>query len=216
MRADRYEPLPPVASLPAWIWRRLPGPARLGVALLPLVAIALLLLLGPGIDRSKDERARAAEERLQQARAARLERARIEQRPRFASGLPAGASLAAREALLGDASAAVRADARGRVDSGALDGPIRSVECEAFPSTVQESGAHLDPSRRHGVYACLAVTSEIATTELNDAGALGHPYRLRIDFDTGRYAFCKVGGRPGEGATATQQIAPVPPACGGG
>jgi hypothetical protein len=213
--ADRYKPLPPLGSLPAWIWRRLPGPAKLGVALLPLVAIALLLLLGPGIDRSKEERASAAEERLQQARAARLERARVEQRPRFASGVAAGAGLAARETLLLDASAAVRADARARVDAGALDGPIRRVECEAFPRMVQQSGAHLDPSRRYGRYGCLAVTSEIASTERNEAGALGHPYRLRVDFETGRYAFCKIGGRPGEGATATQPIAPVPRACGG-
>jgi hypothetical protein len=212
---DRYEPLPPLTRLPAWIWRRLPGPAKAGVALLPFVAIALSLLLGPGIDRSKDERARAEEERLQRARAAVLERARREQRPRFAIGPAAGGSLAARETLLRRAGAAVRTDARARVAAGTLDGPIRRVQCEAFPRTAEPSGAHLDPSRRHGIYACLAVTSEVTATERNEAGALGHPYRLRIDFETGRVAFCKIGGRPGEGATATQAIAPVPRACGG-
>lgn len=215
MSPDRYEPLPPVGRLPAWIWRRLPAPARVGVALLPFIAIALALLLGPGIDRSKDDRARAEEQRLQQARAAVLERARREQRPRFAGGAAAGASLAARETLLRDATVAVRTDARARVQAGALDGPIRRVECEAFPRTVEATGAHLDPSRRYGRYGCLAVTSEVVGTERNEAGALGHPYRMRIDFESGRYAFCKIGGRPGEGATATQAIAPVPRACGG-
>ena len=77
-------------------------------------------------------------------------------------------------------------------------------------------GLSLDPNCCSYLAGGNAAAKELSPTELNEAGALGHPYRLRIDFDTGRYAFCKVGGRPGEGATATQQIAPVPPACGGG
>jgi hypothetical protein len=215
-RADRYESLPGLASLPAWIWRRLPGPAKVAVALLPFVAIAVALILGPGIDRSKDERARAQERSFERSQAARLERERREARPRFGAGAAARNSLAARAALLQDASTAVRTDARERVRAGALDGPIRSVECEPFPRTVESSGAHLDASRRIGRYGCLAVTSAIPANELHEAGAIGHPYRVRIDFETGRYALCKIVGRPGEGAYATQPITPVPRACGGG
>ena len=47
-------------------------------------------------------------------------------------------------------------------------------------------------------------------------GVLGHPYRVRIDFDTGRYAFCKVFGRPGEGQLKRHQGVTVPAVCGGG
>jgi hypothetical protein len=211
---DRYEPLPGLAGLPAWIWRRLPGPAKVGVALLPLVAVGLVLALGPGIERGKEERASAEAEQLAQARAARLERLRREQRPRSRTGDPA-ASQAGRRRLLDSAAAAVRTDARARVERRTLDGPIRRVECETFPRSVEGRGAHQDVSRRFGRYACLAVTAEIVASETNEGGMIGHPYRMRIDFETGRYAFCKVSGRAGEGAIATTPFVPVPRVCGG-
>jgi hypothetical protein len=44
---------------------------------------------------------------------------------------------------------------------------------------------------------------------------VGHPYRTRIDFRTGRYAFCKVRGRPGELAVRVRPRVAIPRACGG-
>jgi hypothetical protein len=212
---DRYEPLPGLTRLPSWIWRRLPPAGKVGVALLPVVAIALGLALGPGIERGKEERASAEAERLAQARAERVERLRREQQPRFARGEPAAASLTARRRLLADAAAAVRGDARARVEAGTLSGPIRRVECEPYPRSVTGRGAHEDLSRPVGRYACLAVIAEFGATAQQGAGAIGHPYRVRIDFDTGRYAFCKVAGRPGEGSIGQAPLVPVPAACGG-
>jgi hypothetical protein len=211
----RYEALPGLTGLPGWIWRRLPRPAKVGVALLPLVVVGLVLALGPGIDEGKEKRASAEAERLAQARAERIERLRREQRPRFGAGEPAVASLAGRRELLDGTAAAVLADARARVDAGTLDGPIRRVECEPYPRTVGGRGAHENTSRRVGRYACLAVTSEIPASEVNEAGTIGHPYRMRIDFETGGYAFCKVSGRAGEGSIGTGPLVPVPRACGG-
>jgi hypothetical protein len=211
----RYEAMPGLTGLPSWVWRRLPRPAKIGVALLPLVVVGLVLALGPGIDEGKDKRASAEAERLAQARAERVERLRREQRPKFGAGEPAVASVAGRSQLLDRAAALVLADARARVEAGALDGPIRRVECEPYPRTVEGRGAHEDTSRRFGRYACLAVTSEFAASEVNEAGAIGHPYRLRIDFESGRYAFCKVSGRAGEGSIGKAPFVPVPPACGG-
>jgi hypothetical protein len=215
MNRDRYEPLPPITRLPAWIWRRLPRAGKVGVALLPVVAVALVLALGPGIERGKEERATAEAERLEQARAERVERLRREQQPRFASGEPAAASLAGRRRLLSDATSAVRGDARARVEAGTLSGPIRRVECEPYPRTVEGRGAHEDLSRRVGRYACLAVTAGFGATAEHEGGAIGHPYRVRIDFDSGRYAFCKVAGRAGEGSIGQVPIVPIPAACGG-
>jgi hypothetical protein len=212
---DRHEPLPGLAALPGWIWRRLPRAAKVGLALLPVIAVGLIVALGPGIDRGKEERAEAEAERLAQARAERLERLRREQTPHFVRGDPAGASVAAREQLLADAARSVRGDADRRVASGGLSGPIRGLECEPYPRTVDPRGAERDPARRVGRYSCLAVTSEIGATAEHEAGAIGHPYRLRIDFETGRYAFCKVAGRAGEGAIATTPFVPVAAACGG-
>ena len=49
----------------------------------------------------------------------------------------------------------------------------------------------------------------------NGSGLLGHPYRMRINFDNGRYAFCKVRGRPGELAVKAPRPVLLPPVCGG-
>jgi hypothetical protein len=212
---DRYEPLPGVVGLPRWIWRKLPPAARVALALLPVVGIGLALLLGPGIDQAKDERAQAERERLAQIRAERIEHLKAEQRPRTGRGAPAGENLARRAALVAALPGVVATDARKRVAAGALDGPIRSVKCEPYPRSVAGGGAHQDPSLATGRYSCLAVTQTVAASERNEAAAIGHPYRAMIDFDTGRYAFCKVSGRPGEGSIGQQAFVPVPAACGG-
>ena len=46
------------------------------------------------------------------------------------------------------------------------------------------------------------------------AAGAGHPYRARIDFTTGRYAFCKIRGRPGELAVRAPRVR-IPSVCGG-
>jgi hypothetical protein len=213
--SDRYEPLPGIAGLPRWLWSRLPRPARIALALLPVGVLGLVLLLGPGIEESKDERARAERERLARLDAERVERLRAEQRPRFRRGAPAGDDIARRAALVAALPAAVEADARRRVAAGTLDGPIRSVECEPYPRTVDGRGAHLDPQRGTGRYSCLAVTRAVEATARNEAAVIGHPYRLEVNFDTGRYALCKVSGRAGEGSIGRQTVVPVPAVCGG-
>jgi hypothetical protein len=109
-------------------------------------------------------------------------------------------------------SAAILADARLRVRRGALDGPIRRVQCEPFPRTLDGVGADRDPSRRTGRYACIAVTAEFARGEESIGGVIGHQYRTRVDFQSGRYAFCKISGQAGP---SREQLATTPRACGG-
>jgi hypothetical protein len=215
MASDRYEPLPGVAGIPKWVWGKLPRAGRVGVALLPLAIVALVLLLGPGIDESKDRRAQAEREQRAQQTAERVAQLRAEQRPRFERGTPAGRDLAARATLVASLPIAIQADARERVAAGALDGPIRSVECEPYPRSVDGQGAHLDPSQPTGRYSCLAVTRGVEATERNEASSIGHPYRVLVHFDTGRFAFCKVSGRPGEGSLDRDIPVTVPEACGG-
>ena len=132
-----YEPLPDLAEMPAWIWRRLPRAGKVAVAIVPVVAIALVLAFGPGIERSKQERAA-----VQAAAARAVGRRRVPSAcaqssgPRHGRGPPAGADLRARERLVGELAAAIRADARERVAAGQLAGPILRVECEPFPRTL--------------------------------------------------------------------------------
>jgi hypothetical protein len=215
MESDRYEPLPGVAGIPKWVWGKLPRAGRVAVGLLPFAIVGLILLLGPGIDDSKDRRAEAERERQAQQTAERVAQLRAEQRPRFERGTPAGRDIAARATLVASLPIAIQADARQRVAAGALEGPIRSVECEPYPRSADGQGAHLDPSQPTGRYECLAVTRAVQATERNEAATIGHPYRVLVNFETGRYAFCKVSGRPGEGSLERQILVPVPEACGG-
>jgi hypothetical protein len=219
---DRYEPLPGIIDLPAWIWRRLSTPGKVALLLFPVLLIAVGLAIRPGIQESKEKRAQSEERRIERQRAAREARLREQQRPRFASGPAAADSVPGRERLVEAAGASVLADARARAASGELDGPIRGVSCEPFPRTVSGRGAEQDLSEPAGNYSCLAVTArfegsqgEQAAYAQSEAGLIGHPYRIRIDFETGRYAFCRVAGRPGEGSLQARQAVTVPRVCGG-
>lgn len=212
---DRYEPLPGLAQLPAFLWRRLPRPAKLAVVAVGIAAVIAAIALAPAIQRSRDDHARneAAERaRIQQRD---LEKTRREQRPRFARGTPARTDLAARGRLLASAEASIQADASTRSKAGEFNGPIMRVECKGYPPGTEATPADADPSKRTGLYSCIAVTSEVPATAGNRGGLLGHPYRVRIDFRTGRYAFCKVRGRPGELAVRARRSGPLPRVCGG-
>ncbi len=212
---DRHEPLPGLIELPAYVWRRMPRGARVGAGLAVVAAAALVVLIAPSIERSKEEHARSQAERSARIRAQILERTRREQLPRFDRAAPAGGDLSSRHGLFASAAASIRADAAERAAAGEFGGPIDRVECEGYPPSTAEKPADEDPARRTGRYACIAVTSDIPATSGNRAGVVGHPYRMRIDFETGRYAFCKVRARPGELAIEAPAGVALSPACGG-
>jgi hypothetical protein len=208
--------MPGIIDLPGWIWRRMPLVAKVGAVLALVGLIAVALVIGPDIRESKSERERAEQQERLRARAAREARIRREQRPRFVDGPAATAGVGARRRLLDAAGASVLADARRRAVAGRLRGPIRGIDCEPFPRSSTGIGAEDSTTQRFGRYACLAVTAEFTETEATSGGKLGHPYRMRIDFDTGRYAFCKIAGRPAEGQLKRRLGPTVPPVCGGG
>ena len=212
---DRYEPLPGLLQLPGFLWRRLPRGGKVAVVTAAVAAVALAVLLAPGIQRGKEERARAEAARNARAQVLEVQRTRHEQRPRFARGTPGGTDVEARAALVASVSASIRADASRRAAAGEFNGPILRVECRPYPPAVGAVPADRLPSKRVGLYSCLAVTSDIPATSGNRSGVVGHPYRTRIDFRTGRYGFCKVRGRPGELAIKAQPAVSLSPACGG-
>jgi hypothetical protein len=216
---ERYEPMPSLAALPGRVWRSMGPRVRIATGIALLGVVALTLVLVPAA-RESQHRRDAAERREQAERHERLIRKlQAEQRPRFgrshwraAAGASPQAALAARARLLEELSAAMLADARGRVRRGALDGPIRRVDCEPFPRSVETPGAEKNLSRRRGRYYCVAVTAEFERTGASIGGALGHPYRAKVDFTTGRYAYCKISGRPDP--TPDPRVT-TPRACGG-
>jgi hypothetical protein len=219
--ADKYEPLPSIPQLPRWVWRKLPTPGRVAVALIPVAAVVLAIVLGPGIARDKEERADAERQRVEQAREERVRRLRREQRPLFVNAVPpiAGAApdeqLVVRERAVDTAADAVLDDAHRRRMEGDLDGPIRRVVCEPYPRTVDGRGAHESLDEPTGRYSCLAVTAVARGNESQQGSLIGHPYRVLIDFERGRIGLCKISGRAGEGSIGQAPVVPVPKACGG-
>jgi hypothetical protein len=184
---QRYEPLPGLDQLPGWLWRRTGPWVRVAIGLALLVAIASSAVLVPALRR--EQRAFAAAE--QRARDARhtlaIKALKREQQPRFGRSAHTG-----RPAMRRDLEGAILTDARTR----GLPGPILRAACEPFPKRVGEPPPELDPRASSGGYSCLAVTSEIDRSAATTGGVLGHPYRANLDFATGRFAFCKVAGRP--------------------
>jgi hypothetical protein len=216
---ERYEPMPSVAELPAWLWRRVGRGGRLAALGAVIAVLAAAAALVPAILESKEETAERDRRERAEHRAELVRRLETEQRPRFrrsAAVAPAGATaderLDARGALMDELTAEILADARVRARRGELDGPIRRVECEPFPRTATGVGAHEDLSRDRGRYACVAVTAEFGSGEAGATGVIGHQYRTEVDFPSGRYAFCKVSGQAGP---SREQLVTTPKACGG-
>jgi hypothetical protein len=218
-QSDRYEPMPGVAELPAWLWRRMGRGGRIGALVALIVALGIAAALLPGILESKEERAQDERRERAEQRAERVRRLEAEQRPRVrrsASVAPPGAAAAerleARAALMEELPAEILSDARARARSGQLDGPIDRVQCQPFPRTVDGIGAEEDLARRTGRYSCVAVTADFGTGEAGATGVIGHQYRAEVDFEAGRYAFCKVSGQAGP---SREQLVTTPKACGG-
>jgi hypothetical protein len=217
---ERYEPLPSLPELPLWVWRKMSRPLRIGLVVAVAVAIPLLIVLALQLDASQAEREAADRRERAQQRAQRARALEAEQRPRFARApVAAGTNrsdrqrLAARAAVLEDVEAGILADARARIRAGAMAGPVDRAECEPFPRSIDGSGgAETDLSRRRGRYACVAVSAEFKRSKASVGGIIGHPYRALVDFQTGRYAFCKVTGAAGP---EREQLVTVPRACGG-
>jgi hypothetical protein len=199
--SDRYEPAPEFLELPGWLWRRTSTALKLGVA--AVLAIVVAGAVAAAIASRSDARRAddAAARRAAAVQRAEIAKARAEQTPHF------GTSRGSRAAMAAGMSDAILADARARARTGELKGPILRVACERFPKTVGPV-----PRERDRRYSCMAVTAEITRSAGGEAGAIGHPYRARMDFSTGRYAFCKISARldPVKNPEVT-----TPEACGG-
>ena len=216
-KPDRYEPMPGIIDLPGWLWRRMPPVARVGLVVGLVALIVVAVLIAPGIRESKSERERAEQQRApahpggsrrSASGACSVRASRAAPPPPRVWPHGGGCSTRPARPLL--------ADARRRVAAGQLRGPIEGIDCEPFPRTVAGVGAEDSTEQRYGRYACIAVTAEFKQSQATTGGLIGHPYRMRIDFDSGRYAYCKVAGRPGEGLLTRRVTVSVPRVCGGG
>jgi hypothetical protein len=204
---DRYDPLPGLLQLPSFLYRRLGARGRLAVkvggALFLIAATVAAIVLVPRIVDTKRER---ADQERRDAAAALAERRRAliaEQRPHRGRSDPA----ASRAAVRADLERGILADARARAASGDLSGPpAKRVRCE------QLKGA--EAAGRRVPYDCLAITSDLPSDENLPKGVIGYPFRAVADYSTGRFTWCKVSGRAGEGGISSKDLAVrIPRAC---
>jgi hypothetical protein len=204
---DRYEPLPGLLKLPSFLYRKL-GPrgrvaAKIAMAVFVVGVVLAAIVLVPRIADTKRERTDRERREAAAAAAERRRRLIAEQRPhRGRSG-----SRRSRAAVLAGLEAAILADARARAASGELSGPAaKSVRCR--PPT----GA--DPDAGRVAYDCIAITSVLPEDENLPQGVIGHPFRAVVEYSTGRYTWCKISGRAGEGGLSAKDPAVrIPRAC---
>jgi hypothetical protein len=221
---DRYEPLPSLAELPSFLLRKLSRRGRqvawVAAALLVAAAVVVVVLLVPH-NRSQAANRDALEAQRSAARTAEL-RARWarEARPIFGRG-PAASdpqsqdALAPRRALVAGLEEAVTADAAARARRGELKGRYRSTGCFTFPKGVDDPPPADDLATSVAILECIAVAAKVAPDETNTGSLIGQPYRARVDFRRGRYAFCKIVQQPGELAVQRRPVLDIPRACSG-
>jgi hypothetical protein len=221
---DRYEPLPGLAELPGFLLRKLSQRGRwlpwIAGALLVAVVVVVAVLLAPhnrsnAADREAQEAQRAA------ARTAEL-RARWAREAQPVHGRGPAArdpqsqdALAPRRALVSGLEEAVTADAAARARRGELKGRYRSTGCFLFPKGVDDPPPADDLASSVAIVECIAVAARVAPDELTTGSLIGQPYRARVDFRRGRYAFCKIVQQPGELSIQRRPVLDIPRACSG-
>lgn len=215
---DRYEPMPGLAGLVAWIRRRVGrrGKALLVAAGVSLVAVGAVFafVLAPEIDRNRKadelkERRDVAARRA--ALRVRLEREGVPRRGRSVVPADRRDDADERTRLIAGLERAITADATSRAAKVELRGPIRRTVCNPYPRRAGAVAPEADPASLRGTYDCVAVTSEIPPIGTKP-GIIGYPFRAAVDFERFSYAWCRVPGSPGEGG-AKEPLFTVPRAC---
>ena len=172
-----------------------------GIALVAAVVGALTLV--PRITESKRESAERARLDAAAAMVARRRALIAEQRPQHGRS----DADAPRAVVLAELESGILADARARTEARKLDPPPASrVDCEPLPHGQDPNGARVR-------YDCIAVTSDLPDIETSPGGVIGHPFRAVVDYDSGRFTWCKVSARPGEAAISAETPVMLPRAC---
>jgi hypothetical protein len=189
-----------------------------GLALVVVIVAAVLVM--PGVfDAKRDNDARVAREFAARV-AAEKRRLTRQQRPMRgrpkglrppAAGASASEQHAARRRLVVSLEGAILADAQARVESGELDGPVKSVSCGPL---IKNPGMHTedeDLSNTRGRYDCVAVKREVMKGG-KVVGLLGHPFVGTADFKRFTYVWCKDNKVPGERGKPLAKV-PIPAVC---
>ncbi len=194
---------------------RLRGRRRVVVLAAGAAAVAVLaivaVVVGSNLNADRRERERADLARAQVAERARLRRL---QAPHRGDGRdlrpPAGAEdaqrRAARAALVDRAEALITRDARARVRSGEIKGPISATECGPFlraPDAVPDDRVL---TKAIGRYDCVAVKADIRGRDDTSVGRLGYAFVAALDFDRFTLTWCRNTPAQSEAGKALAQV----------
>ena len=176
------------AVVPPVPWRRLAIGGAVLVAVVGVAAAVALPRIAEDRSAARERQQRAAAER----HAAFLATVDREQRPRRGTGeadpgrgAPAGRRREVRGALVGAAEAGIAADAGRRTGRD-----VEGVDCEPFPRAAASASVPADDlSRAASAYGCIAVTARLKG---GDEGVIGIPFRLVVDYEAGRFAWCRI------------------------
>jgi hypothetical protein len=177
-------------------------------------------------ERAAAERTRLARLHAEQVRlraaglrdpVVRRERARLraEQRPRRARGAPGFRSRPAQTRLVTAVEQSITSDARARWRAGKLEKRVLDTYCVHLVRPAVDNPPPPALRSRAAGYECTAATVRLHTTVSRTGTAiLGYPFWARVDFVTGRYAWCKVNLLPSEhGIGDSLAFVPLAPVC---
>lgn len=188
------------ARTPRAVRRRRLAAAVAGLVVLVAATTGAVSLVG---DRNaQDRRDRAAHGRLVTAEITRLKRVQAPHRgSAVAQRPPAGASaaqrLAARHRLLLAVQDAITADARHRVTTGEITGPITHSECGPYLRARDAVADDRVLGRPIGRYDCVAVKTD-ARLNGTTVGKLGYAFVAALDFRRFTYVLCRNSPAQGE------------------
>jgi len=191
-------------------WR--PSLRQVAAATVALAALGTVLWLTiPGLRSDAADEADRRTARQQALEAAERRRLTADARPHRGEATPGGE----RAALVTAVERAVTADARARVRAGDIRGPIRGTRCTPYPDVATRRAQESDPAAIRRRYQCLAFTERFALPELEGrrrSGLSGYPFWAVVDDVTGRFVWCKVTPKAGEGGRSLASV-PVPEPC---
>lgn len=209
------------------LWRN--GLFRLALVAAAIVAVVLIANATDGdapkrsaVDDSdaQRERVKASKARARAAErnkpAVRRERARLkaEQKPHYGRGEPGLKSRAAQDALVGALERDITRDARRRHARGEVSSRASDTVCVHLVRPHKKVPPPPAVGTPEAGYECTAVTTRVPATSRNAAAMTGYPFWARVDFRTGRYAWCKVNLQPSEGGIGgTLANVPLEPDC---
>lgn len=179
---------------------------RIIAAVAGAVVLALLGVAGAvAISNGNEDNAKARVRQQQRVAALRARLIR-EQAPHRGAApqlkAPKGATdaqrLAARHALVLAVQDRITQDARARVKTGELDGPIAETACGPILKSKTAIPDDRVLSKRIGRYDCVAVKHPIVNQFGQKVASLGFSFVAALDFDTYRYTWCRNNPAQGE------------------